>query len=146
MSSALHQVVQNSCQCRYGQSEIGREVFHCFEGSQGSVTYRAQLLATADVDIQSLTSYLEEWVAGGNSVVVEGVILSVDEDCSAEIADLLQQEEACREETTRRDNTGVVTAVSVGGTLLITSTILIAGAIVIVVILRRRYLIVQCIS
>jgi len=139
ISTTLRLVVHESCQCRYGQSEINREMFHCFEGSQNSVTYRARLLATADVDIQSLTSYLEEWVAGGNSVVVEGVILSVDEDCSAEIADLLQQEEACREEATRRDNTGVVTAVSVGGTVLITSTIFIAGAIVIVVILKRRY-------
>ena len=135
ISSALRQVVRDSCQCRYGQSEIDRKVFHCFKGSENSVTYRARLLATADVDIQSLTSYLEEWVAGGNSIVVEGVILIVDEDCSVEIADLLQQEEGCTVETASSDINVVAVAVGVGGPVLITFTVICA---IIVFMWRRR--------
>ena len=137
ISSTISQVVQDSCQCRYGQSEIDREVFHCFDGSENSVTYRARLLATADVDIQSLTSYLEEWVAGGNSIVVGGVNLVVNKDCSVEIADLLQQEEGCTVESARSGINGVAVATSVGGTVLIACTVTVA-VVTIVILWRRR--------
>ena len=77
-------------------------------------------------------------MTGGNSVVVGGVNLVVDEDCSLEIADLLQQEEGCREETAKCDSTGVAVATGIGGAVLITSTIIAAVIVLTVVILKRR--------
>ena len=96
------------------------------------------MLATVEVDTQSLSSYLEEWVAAGSSVVVGGVVLSVDEDCSGEIADLLQEEEGCRAEPTSSDSTGVVAGAVVGAAVaaLVVATVIIIACIVIV---KRRY-------
>ena len=140
ITSAILQVVQDSCQCVYGQSEVDGELFRCFDGSEDSVTYRARLLATAEVDTQSLSSYLEEWVAAGSSVVVGGVVLSVDEDCSGEIADLLQEEEGCRAEGTSSDSTGVVAGAVVGATVAVLAVATVAVLIIVViVILKRRY-------
>ena len=140
ISDALLQLVQGSCQCTYSALNIDSEVFRCFDGEEDSVTYRARLLATVEVDTQSLSSYLEEWVAAGSSVVVGGVVLSVDEDCSVEIADLLQEEEGCRAEWTSSDSTGVV-AGAVVGTVAVLVVAIVAVSVTIValsVIMKRR--------
>ena len=92
ITSAILQVVQDSCQCVYGQSEVDGELFRCFDGSEDSVTYRARLLATAEVDTQSLVSSLEEFVRAGNSVMVESAALMVDSDCGVEVSSLRQEE------------------------------------------------------
>ena len=138
ISDAILQLVQGSCQCTYTALNIDGEVFRCFDGAEDSVTYRARVLATVEVDTQSLSSYLEEWVAAGSSVVVGGVVMSVDEDCSGEIADLLQEEEGCRAEPTSSDSTGVVAGAVVGAAVaaLVVATVIIIACIVIV---KRRY-------
>ena len=138
ISDAILQLVQSSCQCTYTALNVNGEVFRCFDGAEDSVTYRARVLATVEVDTQSLSSYLEEWVAAGSSVVVEGFVLSVDEDCSGEIADLLQEEEGCRAQPTSSDSTGVVAGAVVGTAVaaLVVATVIILAF---VVILRRRY-------
>ena len=136
ISDALLQVVQGSCQCALS---IDSEAFRCIDGAEDSVTYQARVLATVEVDTQSLSSYLEEWVAAGSSVVVGGVVLSVDEDCSGEIADLLQEEEGCRAEPTSSDSTGVVAGAVVGAAVavLIVATVIVLTTLAFVVILRR---------
>ena len=124
--------------CAFSTLNIDSEVFLCFDGAEDSITYRARVLATAEVDTRSLSSYLEEWVAAGSSVVVGGVVLSVDEDCSGEIADLLQEEDGCRAEPTSSDSTRVVAGTVVGAIIavLIVATVAI---LIIIVILKRRY-------
>ena len=92
ITSAILQLVQDSCQCVYGQSEVDGELFRCFDGSEDSVTYRARLLATTEVDTQSLVSSLEEFVRAESSVVVESAALMVDSDCSVEVSSLRQEE------------------------------------------------------
>ena len=92
VTSAILQVVQDSCQCVYGQSEVDGKLFRCFDGSEDSVTYRARLLATAEVGTQSLVSSLEQWVAAGSSVMVESGPLMVDSGCSVEISNPQQGE------------------------------------------------------
>ena len=141
ISDAILQRVQSSCQCTYTALNVNGEVFRCFDGAEGSVTYRARVLATVEVDTQSLSSYLEEWMAAGSSVVVGGVVLSVDEDCSGEIADLLQEEEGCRAQPTSSDSTGAVAGAVVGAAVavLFVATVIILIILAFVVILKRRY-------
>ena len=54
-------------------SDVDSELFRCFEGSDGSVTWRARLLATSEVEEDMLSSVLEDWVSGVGSVVLAGV-------------------------------------------------------------------------
>ena len=90
-------VVEEECECTYSIRSIDSELFRCFEGSAGSVTWRARLLATSEVGQNSLSSVLEDWVSGGGSVMVEGVYLSLVPQCSGQIDQLLQDQDA-REE------------------------------------------------
>ena len=141
VTSAILQVVQDSCQCVYGQSEVDGKLFRCFDGSEDSVTYRARLLATAEVGTQSLVSSLEQWAAAGSSVMVErGVALTVDADCSVEISDRLQKEAECgAEQTDEADHTAAVAGAVVGGVLaaLIAAAIITTIVIIIVIVMRR---------
>ena len=44
------------------------------------MTYRARLEGTSE-NSYSLVSLIEDWVGGGASLIVAGVLLSVDADC-----------------------------------------------------------------
>ena len=77
-------------------SEADSELFQCFEGSDGSVTWRARLLATSEVEEDRLFSVLEDWVSGGGSVVVGSVVLSLVPQCSGQIDQLLQDQDGCQ--------------------------------------------------
>ena len=74
------QVVQDMCMCSW--SEADSEFFQCFDGSDGSVTWWARLLATSEVEQDRLFSVLEDCVSGGGNVVVGGVVLSLVPQCS----------------------------------------------------------------
>ena len=82
------------CVCSW--SEADSELFRCFEGSDGSVTWRARLLATSEVEEDMLSSVLEDWVSGGSSVVVGSVALSLVPQCSGQIDQLLQDQDGCQ--------------------------------------------------
>ena len=138
VTSAILQVVQDSCQCVYGQSEVDGELFRCFDGSEDSVTYRARLLATAEVGTQSLASSLEQWVAAESSVVVGGVALTVDAGCSVEISDL--QETECGAEEAESDITAVVAGAAAGGGVVVLVAIAVIITAIVIAMRRRRYM------
>ena len=115
------QVIQNSCQCTYGQFNIQNEQFKCFDEMdemRGIVTYRARLLGTAEVNARALVSSLEEWVAAESSVIVGGLTLRVEDIC--EISDL-QTEEQCSDESDTKSNERdtAVMAVAAGPIIII---------------------------
>ena len=56
------------------------------------MTYRARLESTSDRESGSLISLIEEWVRGGTSVIVTGVLMTVDPDCSVAISSLSERE------------------------------------------------------
>ena len=67
--------------------------FSCFPESLKSVTYRARLLeSTSETHSDSLISLIEEWVSGGASVIVTGVQITVDSECSVVISSLNEGE------------------------------------------------------
>ena len=89
-------VVEEECECTYSIRSIDSELFRCFEGSAGSVTWRARLLGTSEVGQDSLSSVLEDWVSEGGSVMVGGVTLSLVPQCSGQIDQLLQDQDGCQ--------------------------------------------------
>ena len=57
------------------------------------VPYRARLEGTSDTDSGSLTSLIEAWARGGGaSVIVTGVLMTVDSQCSVAISSLSDPE------------------------------------------------------
>lgn len=119
-------MVQDSCQCSYSLSEVDSELFHCFDRSEESVAYRARLVATAEVDTESIVSSLEEWAADRNIIVMGGVLLTAESGC--EISDLMQEEGVCAAKAgsnSKANSTKISTAVMAGA--------VVGGAVVVMV-------------
>ena len=54
--------------------------------------YRARLEGTSETDSGSLISLIEQWVRGGASIIVTGVLMTVDSECSVAISSLSEGE------------------------------------------------------
>ena len=65
---------------------LDEQSFSCFEESPSFLTYRARLGWTSERDSGSLISLIEAWVRGGRaSVIVTGVLMTIDANCSVAI-------------------------------------------------------------
>ena len=65
---------------------IDRQSFSCFEESPLFLTYRARLEGTSATDSGSLIPLIEAWARGGGaSVIVTGVLMTIDANCSVAI-------------------------------------------------------------
>ena len=72
---------------------MDEQSFSCFEESPSFLTYRARLEGTSETDSGSLVSLIEVWVRGGGaSVIVTGVLMTVDSQCSVAISSLSEPE------------------------------------------------------
>ena len=77
------------CTCE----NVDRQSFSCFEESPSFVTYRARLEGTSERESDSLISLMEDWVRGGGaSVIVTGILMTVDPHCSVAISSLSEPE------------------------------------------------------
>ena len=95
ISSAVIKQLTASCpECGITSDIIDREQhsFACFPESPTSVTYRARLEGTSETDSGSLISLIEKWVSGGASIIVTGVLMRVDSECSVAISSLSERE------------------------------------------------------
>ena len=71
---------------------IDNHFFVCYPGSPSHVTYRARLEGTSERGSDSLISLIEDWVRGGPGVIVTGVLMTVDPNCSVAISSLSERE------------------------------------------------------
>ena len=71
---------------------IDKQSFACYDESPKHVTYRARLEGTSETDSGSLISLIEQWVRGGASIIVTGVLMTVDSECSVAISSLSEGE------------------------------------------------------
>ena len=104
------------------------QLFACFPESPTSVTYRARLEGTSETDSGSLISLIEEWVSGGASIIVTGVLMTVDTECSVAITSLSEGE--CPSDQSSSDSTLVV----VGGVVAVVIVLIIAITVIVIVI------------
>ena len=74
--------------CGITDDIIDKQSFACSPEFPTYVTYRARLEGTSETDSGSLISLIEEWVSGGASIIVTGVLMTVDSDCSVAISSL----------------------------------------------------------
>ena len=91
-SALLKQLTVSCTECDIISLVIDTPSFACFSESPTSVTYRARLKSTSETDSGSLISLIEEWVSGGTSIIVTGVLMTVDSECSVAISSLSEGE------------------------------------------------------
>ena len=85
-NEVLKQLTVTCAECGITSDIIDTKSFKCFPESPTYVTYRARLEGTSETDSGSLISLIEEWVSGGASIIVTGVRMTVDSECSVAIA------------------------------------------------------------
>ena len=93
VTSAIVKELTPSCaECGISSDIIDEQSFACFPESPTHVTLRARLRGSAETDSGSLISLLESWVSGGATIIVTGVLMTVDPECSVAISSLSEKE------------------------------------------------------
>ena len=130
---------------------IDKPSFSCFDESPKHVTYRARLEGTSETDSVSLISLIEQWVRGGASIIVTGVLMTVDSECSVAISSLSEGECSPTQPppTTTPITSPTTSAASgvsfptaaIGGVVAVVIVLIIAVTLAVVAIaaLRRRH-------
>ena len=93
ITNEVLEVLTASCaECGITNDIIDKQLVACFPESPTYVTYRARLEGTSETESGSLISLIEEWVSGGASIIVTGVLMTVDSECSVIISSLSKGE------------------------------------------------------
>ena len=79
--------------------------------SESVIVYRARLEGTSQTDSGSLISLIEDWVNTGPRVLVRGVLMKVDSECSVAISSL-SEESDCSVASTSSSSSSVTTSLS----------------------------------
>ena len=118
ITSAVLEELTDSCadsaECGISSDIINRQSFPCFPESPTHVTFRARLGGGSETDRGSLISQLESWVSGGATIIVTGVLMTVDTECSVAISSLSEGE--CSITTTQPPDTTASTPSSTNST------------------------------
>ena len=139
ITAAVVEVLHASCGECVSEMVIDNQFFVCYPESPSHVTYRARLEGTSERESGSLISLIEEWVRGGASVIVTGVLMTVDPDCSVAISSLSEGEcspKVAEDLGDKNDgeNGGGSTPI-IAGVVTVTVVIVITVAIVVIVFL-----------
>ena len=134
--AVIEELTASCAECGITDDIIDKQSFACFPESPTHVTYRARLEGTSETDSGSLISLIEEWVSGGTSIIVTGVLMTVDSECSVAISSLSEGE--CST-TTDSTTTNTTLPTTIGG--VVASLLIIALSVVIIVVslvIKRR--------
>ena len=102
-SAVVKELTASCAECGISSDIIDEQSFACFPESPTHVTFRARLEGSSETDSGSLISLLESWVSGGAAIIVTGVLMTVDAECSVAISSL--SEEECSMTTTQPPDT-----------------------------------------
>ena len=89
MTQVTNTIVNNTralCEnCGLTANHITNGAFQCFRQGAHEVTFRAHLYATPTSTPQKLVNYIINWVRSGMSVVINGLLLTIDKSCEVVI-------------------------------------------------------------
>ena len=139
-SAVLEELTASCAECGISSDIIDRQSFSCFPESPTHVTFRARLGGSSETDSGSLISLLESWVSGGATIIVTGVLMTVDAKCSVAISSLSEGE--CSMTTTQPPETATTSSTSntaiIGGAVAVVFIIALTVVIVALVLRSRR--------
>ena len=151
-SAVLDKLATSCAKCGISSDIIDKQSFACFPESPTHVTFRARLGGSSETDSGSLISLLESWVSGGATIIVTGVLMTVDPECSVAISSLSEGEFSMSTRDTNTptstDSTGTPssdsqsstdnTAAVIGGVVAVILIITLAIAIIAIVALMMK--------
>ena len=120
-NAVLEELTGSCAECGITSDIIDRQSFACYPKSPTHVTYRARLEGTSETDSGSLISLIDDWVSGGASIIVTGVLMTVDSECSVAISSL-SEGECSVIETPTTDPTTSSTMTTTSSTMTTTSS------------------------
>ena len=129
-SAVVKELTESCAECGISSDIIDEQSFSCFPESPTHVTFRARLGGSSETDSGSLISLLESWVSGGATIIVTGVLMTVDAECSVTISSLSEGE--CSMITTQPPGTTASSDTSQSST---DNTAAIIGGVVVAVVL-----------
>ena len=91
-NAVLEELTGSCAECGITSDIIGKPSFACYPKSPTHVTYRARLEGTSETDSGSLISLIKDWVSGGAGIIVTGVLMTVDSECSVAISSITERE------------------------------------------------------
>ena len=124
-SAVLEQLIRSCAECGITNDIIDKPSFAWYPESPSSVTYRARLEGTSETNSTALISLIEEWVSDGASIIMTGVLMTVDPKCSVTISSL--SEEEC--------SSTLTPTTDVGGNVSTPNTLPIVGGVVAVILI-----------
>ena len=135
ITNAILEELSGLCaECGIINDIIDKQSLVCFPESPTYVTYRARLEGTSETDSGSLISLIEEWVSGGASIIVTGVLMTVDSECSVAISSLSEGE--CSPDTSAASESTNSAAI-IGGVVAVILIVSIALAVIAVVFIMK---------
>ena len=91
-NAVLEELTGSCAECGITSDIIAKPSFACYPESPTHVTYRARLEGTSETDSGSLISLIDDWVSGGAGIIVTGVLMTVDSECSVAISSITERE------------------------------------------------------
>ena len=139
-SAVMDQLTDSCSDCGITSDIIDTLSFACYPESPTYVTYRARLEGTSETDSGSLISLIEDWVRDGATVIVTGVLMTLDSDCSVAISSLNEGECDTTTASTSSQSSSNNAAI-IGGTVaavVIVLIVAIALVIIVALVLKNR--------
>ena len=137
-NAVLEELTGSCAECGITNDIIDRQSFVCYSESPTHVTYRARLGGTSETDSGSLISLIEDWVSSGTGIIVTGVLMIVDSECSVAISSLTEGECSSITTTSKSQSSSDNTAAIIGGVVAVLLIIAIT-VIVVALILKHRH-------
>ena len=130
--------IETLCQCGFTIQHLSDSEFQCLT-DLSEVTFRARLHGTAQATSSELIGYIEQWIAGGGSILVERVRHFTDSTCHpVEISGFSDPECGTTTDDTRSDNSAAIIGGVVVAVVLIIAIAISVIVIVILVLKNRR--------
>ena len=140
ITNAVLDLLSTSCaECGITNDIIDEQSFACFPESPTYVTYRARLEGTSEINSTSLISLIEEWVSNGsNNIVMAGVLMTVNSECSVVISSLNEGNCFPSTESTATNTDSTITVMTGGVVAVIFIISLTIAAVIIAVSLIMK--------
>ena len=137
-SAVLQQLTTSCAECDITNETIDMQLIACVSESPTYVTYRARVDGTSESDSDSLISLIEEWASGGASIIVTGVLMTVDPTCSIGISSLSEGE--CSPLTSKRLSADAIAkSLAITGGVVVAVLIIAIAVIIIVIIALNKH-------
>ena len=136
--TAMQHDIEHLCMCGFTTQHLSDSELQCFMNLE-EVTFRALIIGTAQATSSELIEYIEQWIAGGASILVQTVRLTVDDTCHPVEINTFNDPECGTESPTQAaqpDNTGAIVAGVV--TVLIIAIISVTVVVIVILILKNR--------